>query len=161
MARRETERDTYGGERRWAVGPGESWTSVEKTGPAQQQGERGTDPESARLRGSEPSASPSEGTLRKITDELGITQPAPAHEDTSDRPRTADQTTDARIREDVCERLWQDSRVDVSDVSVEVSEAVVTLEGSVPDRQMKHAIEDTAASCRGVADVENRIRVVD
>jgi osmotically-inducible protein OsmY len=59
----------------------------------------------------------------------------------------------------VCERLWRDPRVDVSDVSVEVSDAVVTLEGSVPDRQMKHAIEDIAASCRGVMEVENRIRV--
>jgi osmotically-inducible protein OsmY len=159
MARRETERDTYGGERRWAEGAGESWTSVEKTGARRGEGERDTDPESARWSGSEASASPSEGVLRKITDELGVTQPEPLDERTSDRTTAEAQTTDARIREEVCERLWRDPRVDVGDVSVEVSDAVVSLEGSVRDRQMKHAIEDIAASCRGVTEVENRIRV--
>ena len=159
MARRETERDTYGGERRWAEGAGESWTSVEKTGPRQPEGGRNTDPESARWRGAEVSASPGEGTLRKITDELGITQPASSHQHTSQPAPGAGQRSDARIREDVCERLLHEARVDVSDVSVEVHEAVVTLEGSVRYRDMKHAIEDIVASCRGVADVENRIRV--
>jgi osmotically-inducible protein OsmY len=150
MARRETERDTYGGERRWAEGAGESWTSVEKTGPRDPEGARETDPESARWRGSESSASISQGAFRKLTDELGITQPA--HGD-HERP-------DQRIREDVCERLWQEDGVDVSDVSVEVSDAVVTLQGTVPHRRMKHRIEDIVASCRGVKDVDNRIRVI-
>ena len=161
MAKRETERDTYGGERRWAEGAGESWTSVEKTGVRQHEGERETDPESARWRGSEASASPNAGTLRKLTDELGITEPAPSHEPTSPPAATREPTSDERIREEVCERLLREARVDVSDVSVEVTEGVVTLEGSVPYRQMKHAIEDIVASCRGVADVENRIRVAD
>jgi osmotically-inducible protein OsmY len=150
MARRETERDTYGGERRWAEGAGESWTSVEKSGPHHPESGRETDPESARWRRDEDSASTSPGALRKLTDELGITQPAAtsAHE----RP-------DSRIREDVCERLWHEHHVDVSDVSVEVNDAIVKLEGTVPHRQMKHAIEDIVASCRGVKDVENLIRV--
>jgi osmotically-inducible protein OsmY len=159
MARRETERDTYGGERRWAEGAGESWTSVEKTGPRQREGERDTDPESARWRGSEASASPSEGTLRKITDELGITEPAPTHEQTSQPAAAHEHTSDERIREAVCERLLHEPDVDISEVSVEVSAAIVTLEGTVPYRQMKHAIEDIVATCRDVIDVENRIRV--
>ena len=46
------------------------------------------------------------------------------------------------------------------DVTVDVTDAVVTLQGVVPERRMKHAIEDIAADCRGVAQVENRIRVV-
>ena len=158
MARRETERDTYGGERRWAEGAGESWTSVEKTGPRSETvGE--TDPESARWRGSEASASPSPGTLRKITDELGITEPAPAEEERSAQS-APDRSSDARIREEVCEHLWRGAHVDVGEVSVHVHDAVVTLEGSVPNREMKHAIEDIVASCRGVADVDNRIRIM-
>ena len=89
------------------------------------------------------------GILRQLSDELGITHPGPADHERSDE----------RIREEVCERLWQDAQVDVSDVTVGVRHAVVTLEGTVPHRQMKHAIEDVAASCAGVSDVDNRLRV--
>lgn len=67
--------------------------------------------------------------------------------------------SDERIREFICERLAQQHRLDVSDVSVSVSDGCVTLEGTVPDRGMKHAIEDAADGCWGVKDVENRIRV--
>ena len=67
--------------------------------------------------------------------------------------------SDARIQEDVCERL-SDSGWDVSDVSVRVSEGRVLLEGTVDDRRIKHAIENCADDCAGVQDVENRIRVV-
>jgi hypothetical protein len=149
MAKRETERDTYGGERRWAEGAGESWTAVEKSGAHQSEAPRDTDPESARWQGSDTTASPSDGIFRKLTDELGITEPA----------HVGGGRSDARIREDVCERLWRESRVDVSEVAVQVNDGVVTLEGAVPERSMKHAIEDIVASCGGVRDVENRIRV--
>ena len=156
MARRETERDTYGGERRWAEGAGESWTAVEKTGRRSEAGGE-TDPESARWRGSEAGASPGPGTLRKITDELGITEPAAGQE----RSRTGvhESPSDERIREEVCEHLWRGAHVDVGEVSVAVNHGIVTLEGTVPNREMKHAIEDIAASCHGVHDIENRIRV--
>jgi osmotically-inducible protein OsmY len=60
----------------------------------------------------------------------------------------------------VCERLWHDPRLEVADVSVEVQDGVPTLEGTVPHRWMKYAIEDSAAACIGVNDVINRIRVV-
>ena len=69
------------------------------------------------------------------------------------------QRSDARIREDVCERLMQEDRIDSSEVTVDVYDAVVVLHGSVPERRMKHAIEDVAARCAGVVDVDNRIRV--
>ena len=49
--------------------------------------------------------------------------------------------------------------IDASEVTVEVKEARVTLEGTVPERWMKHTIEDIADGCHGVQDVENRIRV--
>jgi hypothetical protein len=49
--------------------------------------------------------------------------------------------------------------IDASEVTVEVHEGKVTLEGTVPERWMKHTIEDIADGCWGVQDVENRIRV--
>ena len=40
-----------------------------------------------------------------------------------------------------------------------VRDGVVQLDGTVRLRRMKHDIEDIAANCPGVEDVENRIRV--
>lgn len=67
--------------------------------------------------------------------------------------------SDARITEDVCERLMDDDSVDVREVSVQVRDGVVTLEGYVHQRWIKHRIEDLVECCGGVRDVENRIRV--
>jgi hypothetical protein len=67
--------------------------------------------------------------------------------------------SDERLREDVCDRLMLNEGIDCSDVSVDVHGGVVILEGSVPQRQMRYVIEDLAAECRGVKDVENCIRV--
>jgi hypothetical protein len=67
--------------------------------------------------------------------------------------------TDARIREDVCERYAHANDLDPSDVTVHVHGGVITLEGSVPQRAMKHALEDIAVQCYGVVEVENRVRV--
>ena len=56
-------------------------------------------------------------------------------------------------------RLMQARDIDSSDVTVEVEGAKVLLEGTVPERHMKHAIEDPADACPGVQDIESRIRV--
>jgi osmotically-inducible protein OsmY len=69
------------------------------------------------------------------------------------------QRSDERLREDVSERLMQARYIDCSDVTVKVSAAKVTLEGTVPERPMKHAIEDLVDACPGVQDIDNRIRV--
>jgi hypothetical protein len=69
------------------------------------------------------------------------------------------QRSDERIREDICERLIRSEHIDSSEVTIEVSGGNVTLEGTVPDRRMKHAIEDMAEATFGVNDVENRVRV--
>jgi hypothetical protein len=66
--------------------------------------------------------------------------------------------SDERIREDVCDRLMQ-SDVDASEVTVDVRDGNVILEGSVPERRMKYVIEDIAEQCLGVTDVENKLRV--
>ena len=49
--------------------------------------------------------------------------------------------------------------IDASDVEIEVRDGVVVLRGTVPERSMKHDIEDIAATTLGVQDVENNLRV--
>ena len=68
--------------------------------------------------------------------------------------------SDARIREDVCERLSDDRDIDASDISVDVENGVVTLAGNIAQRRLKHAAEELAARCAGVKDVDNRLKVV-
>ncbi|MGA0588675.1 BON domain-containing protein [Dyella sp. KRB-257] len=67
--------------------------------------------------------------------------------------------TDERIHEDVCEALAHDPHVDASEMEVKVKDGVVTLEGEIPSRHMKHRAENCADSCSGVKDVDNRLRV--
>lgn len=67
---------------------------------------------------------------------------------------------DSRIQDDLCDRLYHRDDLDVSEVSIDVRDGTVYLEGSTPDRRMKHDIEDLAEQCIGVHDVDNRIRVV-
>ena len=67
--------------------------------------------------------------------------------------------SDERIRDDVCERLAHDGRVDLREVEVDVEAGVVTLKGSARDRGEKHRIEDIAGHVMGVKDVQNQLRV--
>ncbi len=69
------------------------------------------------------------------------------------------QRSDERLREDISERLMEARYIDSSDVTVEVSGAKVVLDGTVPERRMKHAIEDLVAACPGVQDIDNKIRL--
>jgi len=69
------------------------------------------------------------------------------------------QRTDERLREDISERLMYASYIDSSEVTVAVAGGKVTLEGTVPDRYMKHAIEDLVDECPGIQDIDNRVRV--
>lgn len=67
--------------------------------------------------------------------------------------------SDERIREDIYERLIQSEDIDSEDVTVRVEQGKVALEGTVPERRMKHQIEDLAESCLGVTEVDNGLRV--
>lgn len=67
--------------------------------------------------------------------------------------------SDERIREQICERLADRADIDAADVSVAVNDGRVTLEGSVPHRQMKHRIDALCDDSPGVRGVDNRIRV--
>jgi hypothetical protein len=68
--------------------------------------------------------------------------------------------SDDRIREEVCDMLTDDPRVDPSEVVVKVESAEVTLLGSVSSRDQKRRAEEIAERARGVHDVINELRVV-
>lgn len=68
------------------------------------------------------------------------------------------QRSDARILEEVCDRLTY-SDVDAENVEVTVTNGEVTLSGSVRDRGDKRRAEDLAEEVSGVRDVHNSIRV--
>jgi osmotically-inducible protein OsmY len=68
------------------------------------------------------------------------------------------QRSDARIHEEVCDRLTY-SDVDAENVEVTVTNAEVTLSGTVRDRWDKRRAEDLAEEVAGVREVHNGIRV--
>lgn len=69
------------------------------------------------------------------------------------------QRSNERLREDICERLTDAPDVDAGDISIQCKDGIVTLEGRVESRRMKHRVEDIVDSCSGVKDVDNRLRV--
>lgn len=71
------------------------------------------------------------------------------------------QRSEERIREDVCDRLSDDSDLDASDIEVEVSGREVTLIGHVGSRWAKRCAEDCAESVSGIEHVQNNLRVRD
>lgn len=67
--------------------------------------------------------------------------------------------SDDRIREDVCDLLTDDARIDASDIEVAVVKGEVTLSGHVHSRQDKRRAEDCADDVAGVQHVQNNLRV--
>lgn len=66
---------------------------------------------------------------------------------------------DSRIEEDVCDVLCEDDYVDATEIEVKVDNGEVILSGMAPDRFTKRRAEELAESCRGVHDVQNRLRI--
>lgn len=66
---------------------------------------------------------------------------------------------DARITEDVNEKLTHDAHIDASEIEVKVSGGEVTLTGTVDSREAKRHAEDLAEMVSGVNNVTNHIRV--
>jgi osmotically-inducible protein OsmY len=69
------------------------------------------------------------------------------------------QRSDARIIEDVCERLTEDPHVDASDIEVDVVNSEVMLTGSIKSRIVKRYVEDLVESVSGVRHVQNNLRI--
>jgi osmotically-inducible protein OsmY len=67
--------------------------------------------------------------------------------------------SDDRIREDVSDRLTDDPFVDASDIEIQVSNAEVTLTGTVDSRNARRRAEDLVERCSGVSHVQNNLRV--
>lgn len=66
--------------------------------------------------------------------------------------------SDARILEDVSERLSDDPRLDASEIEVAVQDGEVTLSGRVEDREARRRAEDLALAVAGVRHVMNHLR---
>ncbi|WP_262029422.1 BON domain-containing protein [Microvirga sp. Mcv34] len=69
------------------------------------------------------------------------------------------QRSDARIMEDVNDRLTEDPHIDASEIEVRVENREITLTGTVNSRFEKRHAEDLAESVSGVAHVQNNLRV--
>lgn len=67
--------------------------------------------------------------------------------------------SDERIREEVCDTLGRNGRVDPSEIEVQVKDGEVTLSGTIDRLQNKHQIETMVHSVSGVKDVTNNIRI--
>ena len=66
---------------------------------------------------------------------------------------------DERIKEDINDRLSDDSFLDATEIDVTVSDGEVTLTGTVENRIDKRRAEDLAEDISGVKNVQNQLRV--
>jgi hypothetical protein len=69
------------------------------------------------------------------------------------------QRSDERIREDVCEALYESPYVDASDIEVTVKDKNVLLQGSVNDRSMKWEAEECIDHIVGIQDIQNQLQI--
>lgn len=92
--------------------------------------------------------------------ERDVYQSARAHLQRQSRGPRSYRRSDERIRDDICDRLFGDTGADASEVTIDVSAAVVTLTGTVPDPEDKRVISQIAASVLGVERVDDRIDIL-
>jgi len=67
--------------------------------------------------------------------------------------------SDDSIKDQACEALSDDSRLDASDIEVNVKDGVIHLKGTVDERSSKRRAESCVENLSGVQDVINEIRV--
>lgn len=67
--------------------------------------------------------------------------------------------SDARVLEEICERLMQHGQLDARRIHVQVDNGQVKLEGQVPNRHAKYMAQETAAQVPGVIDIHNHLHV--
>lgn len=65
-----------------------------------------------------------------------------------------------RIRDDLNDRLTDDSYIDASNIEVHAENGEVTLNGSVENRDQRHRAEAIAEQVSGVNHVQNNLRVI-
>ena len=69
--------------------------------------------------------------------------------------------TDENIREEVCEALARDRRVDASDIDISVEDGLVLLTGWVNGREEKRQAEDCLEDVLGIHDIRNELHLRD
>jgi hypothetical protein len=67
--------------------------------------------------------------------------------------------SDERIREDASDALERHPHVDASEIEIEVKDGIVTMRGSVEDRQTKRRAEDAIEHVNGIKDIRNELSV--
>lgn len=67
--------------------------------------------------------------------------------------------SDERIKEEVCEVLARNPRIDASDIEVSVDDALVTLSGTVSSKEIRRAAEMAIENISGIDDVKNELRI--
>jgi osmotically-inducible protein OsmY len=67
--------------------------------------------------------------------------------------------SDERIKDDVNDRLSDDSFIDASDIDVTCEHCEIVLTGTVDNKEEKRRAEDIAERVSGVKNVENRLKV--
>lgn len=68
--------------------------------------------------------------------------------------------SDERIREDVCQALYESHDVDASGIDVDVKDHCVYLKGQVKDRFTKRLSEAAVENIAGVFDVQNELTFI-
>jgi hypothetical protein len=99
------------------------------------------------------------GPAREMTGPMGMFRESIAPGPFTGRGPRGYQRSDARIEEDVNERLTRHPLLDASDVEVRVRGGEVTLTGMVDNRHAKRFAEDIIETISGVKDVNNQLRV--
>lgn len=67
--------------------------------------------------------------------------------------------SDASIHEEACDRLTHHGWVDATDITVNVEQGEVTLEGTAESRREKRMAEDALEDISGVKDIHNHLRI--
>jgi osmotically-inducible protein OsmY len=67
--------------------------------------------------------------------------------------------TAEEIPNDVKEQLAWDTRVDSTDIDVEVADATVILSGAISDYMTFHSVEEAARYTSGVLEVNNNLTI--
>lgn len=66
--------------------------------------------------------------------------------------------SDDRIKEEICECLYDSRYIDASEIEINVKDGHVTLSGTVDSRDAKREVESLIDSVRGIEDVQNNLK---
>ena len=68
--------------------------------------------------------------------------------------------SDESLRDEAAEKLYRSWDVDATEIQVDVKDGLITLSGSVSDREQKKAAERLFDTMNGVHDVINQLKII-